>query len=80
MTTTLPERTPTGLLIGGEWLQTAAHLDVINPATLGSLAEIGDATPKRDSKPLVRRTTPSKRGVCPRLVRVRKSCARRSTS
>jgi succinate-semialdehyde dehydrogenase/glutarate-semialdehyde dehydrogenase len=44
MTTTLPERTPTGLLIGGEWLQTAAHLDVINPATLGSLAEIGDAT------------------------------------
>ena len=35
MTTALPERTPTGLLIGGDWLQTATHLNVVNPATLG---------------------------------------------
>ncbi|MCP4894279.1 MAG: aldehyde dehydrogenase family protein, partial [Actinomycetales bacterium] len=45
MTTSLPERTPTGLLIGGDWLTTATHLDVVNPATLGTLAEIGDASP-----------------------------------
>ncbi|NDA49961.1 MAG: aldehyde dehydrogenase family protein [Actinobacteria bacterium] len=44
MTTSLPERTPTGLLIGGDWLTTATHLDVVNPATLGTLAEIGDAS------------------------------------
>ena len=44
MSTTLPERTPTGLLIGGDWLQTATHLNVVNPATLGTLAEIGDAS------------------------------------
>jgi len=43
----LPERTPTNLLVGGQWVQTAAHLEVINPATLGSLAEIGDATPEQ---------------------------------
>ena len=42
----LPERTPTGLLIGGDWLQTATHLNVVNPATLGTLAEIGDAGPE----------------------------------
>ena len=46
MTSTLPERTPTGLLIGGDWLQTATHLNVVNPATLGTLAEIGNATPE----------------------------------
>ncbi len=46
MTTALPERTPTGLLIGGDWLQTATHLNVVNPATLGTLAEIGDASPQ----------------------------------
>lgn len=45
MTTSLPERTPTGLLIGGDWLTTATRLDVVNPATLGTLVEIGDASP-----------------------------------
>ena len=45
MTISLPERTPTGLLIGGDWLTTATHLEVVNPATLGTLAEIGDASP-----------------------------------
>ena len=44
MTETLPDRTPTGLFVGGQWLTTAAHLDVVNPATLGTLAQIGDAT------------------------------------
>lgn len=34
---------PTGLLIGGEWITTATHLDVINPASLGVLSHIGDA-------------------------------------
>jgi len=43
----LPERTPTSLLVGGQWVQTATHLEVINPATLGALAEIGDATPEQ---------------------------------
>jgi succinate-semialdehyde dehydrogenase/glutarate-semialdehyde dehydrogenase len=36
-------KTPTGLLIDGEWVQTATHLDVINPASLGVLSQIGDA-------------------------------------
>lgn len=35
--------TPTGLLIGGEWIETATHLSVINPASMGVLSEIGDA-------------------------------------
>ena len=35
---------PTGLLIGGEWLQTEARLSVVDPATMGVLAEIGDAS------------------------------------
>lgn len=47
MTATLPEGTPTRLLVGGQWLQTASHLEVINPATLGTLAEIGDASPEQ---------------------------------
>ncbi|MDP4676925.1 MAG: NAD-dependent succinate-semialdehyde dehydrogenase [Candidatus Nanopelagicales bacterium] len=41
---TIPAQTPTRLFIGGTWLDSAAHLDVINPATLTSLAHIGDAT------------------------------------
>ncbi|MGB4325173.1 MAG: NAD-dependent succinate-semialdehyde dehydrogenase [Candidatus Nanopelagicales bacterium] len=40
----LPASTPTRLLIGGEWIQTATGLNVINPATYGTLAEIGNAT------------------------------------
>lgn len=36
--------TPTGLLIGGEWLQTEAKLPVMDPATFTVLAEIGDAS------------------------------------
>ena len=36
-------KAPTGLLIGGEWITTAAHLDVINPASMGVLSQIGDA-------------------------------------
>lgn len=40
----LPASTPTGLLIGGDWIRTATHLNVVNPASLGTLAEIGDAT------------------------------------
>ena len=39
----LPSSTPTRLLIGGEWIQTAAGLNVINPASYGTLATIGDA-------------------------------------
>ena len=41
---TLPARTPTGLLIGGEWVDTQARLPVTNPASLSTLAEIGDAS------------------------------------
>jgi len=41
---TLPARTPTGLLIGGSWVRSAAQLPVTNPATLSTLTEIGDAT------------------------------------
>jgi len=41
---TLPARTPTGLLIGGEWVDTQARLPVTHPASLSTLAEIGDAT------------------------------------
>ncbi len=41
---TLPATTPNGLLIGGVWLQTADKLDVIDPASLGTLASIGNAT------------------------------------
>jgi len=40
----LPSGAPTGLFIGGEWLTSAAHLDVINPASLTSLAQVGDAS------------------------------------
>ena len=36
--------TPTGLLIGGEWLQTTEKLEVIDPATFTVLAEIGNAS------------------------------------
>jgi len=39
----LPANTPTRLLIGGEWVETAAGLNVINPASYGTLATIGDA-------------------------------------
>lgn len=39
----LPASTPTRLLIGGEWVPTAAGLNVINPASYGTLATIGDA-------------------------------------
>jgi succinate-semialdehyde dehydrogenase/glutarate-semialdehyde dehydrogenase len=39
----LPANTPTRLLIGGEWIETAAGLNVINPASYGTLATIGDA-------------------------------------
>lgn len=39
----VPESTPTRLLIGGEWVATAAGLNVINPASYGTLATIGDA-------------------------------------
>lgn len=46
MSSELPAGTPTGLLIGGDWLTTATHLNVVNPATLGTLAQIGDATPQ----------------------------------
>ena len=35
---------PTGLLIGGQWLQTGGRLPVVDPATEALLAEIGDAT------------------------------------
>ena len=40
----IPAGTPTDLFIGGTWVRSAAHLDVINPASLTSLAEVGDAT------------------------------------
>lgn len=40
----LPTGAPTGLFIGGTWLTSAAHLDVINPASLTSLAQVGDAS------------------------------------
>jgi succinate-semialdehyde dehydrogenase / glutarate-semialdehyde dehydrogenase len=43
MSEELPASTPTRLLIGGEWITTAAGLDVINPASYGTLATIGDA-------------------------------------
>lgn len=36
-------KAPTGLLIGGQWITTATHLDVVNPASLGVLSQIGDA-------------------------------------
>ena len=35
---------PTGLLIGGEWLQTDSRLAVMDPAAESVLAEIGDAS------------------------------------
>jgi succinate-semialdehyde dehydrogenase/glutarate-semialdehyde dehydrogenase len=35
---------PTGLLIGGEWLQTVEKLPVMDPATFTVLAEIGNAS------------------------------------
>lgn len=41
---TIPHGTPTRLFVGGSWIDTATHLDVINPASLTSLASIGDAT------------------------------------
>lgn len=43
-TDALPTGAPTGMLIGGTWITGAAHLNVINPASLTSLAEVGDAT------------------------------------
>jgi succinate-semialdehyde dehydrogenase/glutarate-semialdehyde dehydrogenase len=36
-------KVPNGLLIDGEWITTATHLEVINPASMGVLSEIGDA-------------------------------------
>jgi succinate-semialdehyde dehydrogenase/glutarate-semialdehyde dehydrogenase len=38
---------PKGLLIGGEWVQTAGTVDVENPATGRTLAEVADATPEQ---------------------------------
>ncbi len=35
---------PTGLLIGGEWVPGSQRMDVIDPATGQSLASVGDAT------------------------------------
>ncbi|MDO8309997.1 MAG: NAD-dependent succinate-semialdehyde dehydrogenase [Actinomycetota bacterium] len=35
---------PTGLLIGGEWVQTERRLAVMDPATFTVLAEVGDAS------------------------------------
>ncbi len=42
-TVTLPSDLHTGLLIGGEWLQTQSTLPVVDPATMAVLAQIGDA-------------------------------------
>ncbi|MBU6147523.1 MAG: NAD-dependent succinate-semialdehyde dehydrogenase [Actinomycetales bacterium] len=39
----LPAAAPTRMLIGGTWVDGAAALNVINPANLSVLAEIGDA-------------------------------------
>ncbi len=43
-TDALPTGAPTGLFIGGSWLTSAAHLEVINPASLTALAQVGDAS------------------------------------
>jgi succinate-semialdehyde dehydrogenase / glutarate-semialdehyde dehydrogenase len=43
MTTTLPQDTPTGLLIGGSWSPGTAQFEVQDPATLETLARVGDA-------------------------------------
>ena len=43
-TDALPTGAPTGMLIGGTWITGAAHLNVINPASLTPLAQVGDAT------------------------------------
>ncbi len=42
--TALLNRTPTGLLIGGEWITTSTKLAVENPATEEVLTEIADAS------------------------------------
>lgn len=46
MTTTsaLPQSTPTGMLIGGEWSPGSGQLDVVDPATLSVLASVADAS------------------------------------
>jgi succinate-semialdehyde dehydrogenase/glutarate-semialdehyde dehydrogenase len=43
-TEALPADLPTGLLVGGEWVSTDGRIPVVNPADLGVLAEVGDAT------------------------------------
>jgi len=34
------------LLIGGEWISTSKRFEVLNPASMEALAEVGDATPE----------------------------------
>lgn len=43
----LIDAVPTGLLIGGEWIDTGRTLDVENPATEQTLASVADATPEQ---------------------------------
>ncbi|MDQ2847158.1 MAG: NAD-dependent succinate-semialdehyde dehydrogenase [Actinomycetota bacterium] len=43
---------PTGLLIGGEWIDTPGGVDVENPATGEVLATVADATPEQGIKAL----------------------------
>ncbi|MDQ6657472.1 MAG: NAD-dependent succinate-semialdehyde dehydrogenase [Actinomycetota bacterium] len=43
---------PTGLFIGGEWIDTRAGVDVENPATGEVLATVADATPEQGIKAL----------------------------
>ena len=76
----LPASTPTRLLIGGEWIQTAAGLNVINPASYGTLATIGDAGVTEGFKQLTPRMRHSRLGRSPRLESERKSCAKHLTS
>lgn len=40
----LPDGTPTGMLVGGEWRSAARTLDVLDPATGEVLAQVADAT------------------------------------
>lgn len=40
----LPEHTPTGLLIAGRWIDATGQLPVQDPATLRTLAMVGDAS------------------------------------
>ena len=38
---------PTGLLIGGKWISTEHTIDVENPATGQTIAQVADATPEQ---------------------------------